>query len=320
MNLYHNALSFTASFVLLIGLLLTLRGKGIISKTDAPAIARLTIDFVLPCLLLGKLPFIHLTAEIFWTSSYLILSEIMIGVASYYFGKSILNLKRPSLAVFILCSTFGSTAILGSAFMTAIFSGDAQSVAAGLLISQLSVGIPAYVAMPAISIYFSEDKNIGLNLRTIIDQIVLSPSIIAIVIGLLWSISASPTSGLLITPFFNTLNYAGVTLVFMVALLNALALQPINIKNDSGTILSCAILILLVEPVCVYWLDQSFDVSIRYTQTSFILAAMPSANSVIAYAIRYRTDEKLAATLVTSTALLSAITIPSIMPFFSVFT
>jgi predicted permease len=244
----------------------------------------------------------------------------MIGVSSYYIGKRILNLKRPSLAVFILCSTFGSTAILGSAFLTAVFSGDAQSVAAGILISQLSVGIPAYVAMPAISIYFSEDKNIRLNLRTIIEQIVLSPSIIAIVIGLLWSISASPTSGLLITPFFNTLNYAGVTLVFMVALLNALALQPINLRNDSATILSCAILILLAEPVCVYWLDHSLGVSIRYTQTSFILAAMPSANSIIAYAIRYRTDEKLAATLVTSTALLSSITIPSIMPFFNVFT
>ena len=319
MSLYHNALSFTASFVFLLILLVALRFKGIVNKSDAPTIARLTIDFVLPCLLLGKLPFIYLSEEVAWSSAYLMLSEIIIGSISYLFGRYIIKLSRPSLAVFILCSTFGSTAILGSAFMTAVFYGDTQSVATGLLISQLSVGIPAYIAMPAISIYFSDDKTIVLNATTIVEQIVFSPSIVAIAIGLLWGLSGTPTSGLLITPFFNSLNYVGGTLVFMVALLNALALQKIDLKNDMVSILSCSILILLAEPVCVYWIDQSFGQSIKYTQISFILAAMPSANSVIAYAIRYRTNEKLAATLVTSTALLSAICIPSIMPFFSIF-
>ncbi len=319
MSLYHNALSFTASFVFLLALLVLLRIKGLVNKSEAPAIARLTIDFVLPCLLLGKLPFIHLSQEIIWASTYLIFSETIIGSISYLLGRYILKLNRPSLAVFILCSTFGSTAILGSAFLTAIFYGDSQSVATGLLISQLAVGIPAYVGMPAISIYFSEDENTKLNAMTIVEQIVFSPSIIAIVIGLLWGLSGSPTSGFLITPFFNSLNYAGITLVFMVALLNALALEWINFKRDALLILSCSILILLAEPVCVYWLDEAFGQSIRYTQTSFILAAMPSANSIIAYAIRYRTNEKLAATLVTSTTILSAISIPSIMPIFSIF-
>ena len=172
--------------------------------------------------------------------------------------------------------------------------------------------------MPAISIHFS-NNNIKLNFTTIMEQIVLSPSIIAIVTGLLWSLSGIPTSGTVITPFFNTLNYAAATLVFMVALLNALAIDWPNSNKDGVVILCCSILVLLAGPVCVYFLDSSFKQSVRYTQISFILAAMPSANSVIAYAVRYRTDEKLAATLVTSTALLSALSIPSLMPFFSIF-
>jgi predicted permease len=45
-------------------------------------------------------------------------------------------------------------------------------------------------------------------------------------------------------------------------------------------------------------------------EISFLLAAMPASNSIIAFAVRYKTDPKLASTLVVTTNILSVITIP----------
>ena len=55
------------------------------------------------------------------------------------------------------------------------------------------------------------------------------------------------------------------------------------------------------------------------SQISFIESAMPSANAVIAYAIRYKCDDKLAATLVTTTAIVGAFSLPILMLNCSIF-
>lgn len=318
MHLYQNAVSFTASFALLVCIMLLLRARDVVSKSDAPLIARLTLDFVLPALLMSKLSTARLNQEVLRVSFYIFLAESVIGLISFYIGKYILRLPRPSLAPFILCSTFGSTAILGTAFLTSILDGDAQSVAFGLLVSQLSVGVPAYFIIPTVSLYFS-DKHAEFDLLGLLRHILLSPPIIAIFVGIAWSLSKAPTLGPLLTPIFNALDFAGATLVFMVALLNALALEPISLKSHGFAILFCTFLVLLLEPLLVYWMESYSQISIRDMQISFILAAMPASNSVIAYSIRYHTDAKLAAALVTSTAVLDCLVLPSLMPFFVIF-
>jgi predicted permease len=318
MHLYQNAVSFTATFALLVCIILLLRARGVVSNSDAPLIARLTLDFVLPALLMSKLSSAHLDHEVLKVSFYIFLAESVVGVLSFFIGKYALRLPRSSLAPFILCSTFGSTAILGTAFLTSIFEADTQSVAFGLLVSQLSVGIPAYFVLPAVSLYFS-DKQAIFDPLSMIKHILLSPPIIAISVGIFWSLSKAPTSGTFLTPIFNALNFASSALVFMVALLNALALEPFSLKSHGLSILFCAFLALLLEPMLVYWMESYSQISLRDMQISFILAAMPAANAVIAYSIRYQTDAKLAAVLVTSTAVLDCLVIPSIMPFFSIF-
>jgi hypothetical protein len=57
---------------------------------------------------------------------YFLLAELITFFLSYAVGKFILKLLPPSLGVFTICSTFGSTAILGTAFITAVFQGYHQ--------------------------------------------------------------------------------------------------------------------------------------------------------------------------------------------------
>ena len=76
---------------------------------------------------------------------------------------------------------------------------------------------------------------------------------------------------------------------------------------------------LLIKPLIVFLLDLKFNISNLDSQISFIESAMPSANAVIAYAIRYKCDDKLAATLVTSTAIIGAFSLPALMLNVSIF-
>lgn len=320
MSLFTNAASFTASFIILVLISLFLRYRGVISKSDAPLIARLTVNFILPALLVSKLIFIQISPHVLYVSSLIIVAECLVGLAAYLAGRFLLKLPRPSLGVFILCCTFGSTAILGSAFITAVFDQDKTAVAYALVISQISTGVPAYILFPLISSQFGESSG---NLETAwarARNIILSPTILAIIFGLAWSVLGLPTSGTLVTPLVNAANFVGMGLVLMVALLNGLSLDRIPLRQNFLTVLCCVGLLLLTEPMLVYAFGKIFDIPLRDRQISFILSGMPSANSTIAFAIRYKCDAKLAAILVTSTAIVGAMSLPTLMANLSIFT
>jgi len=319
MNLYENAISFTASFMVLVLLTLFLKYRGIISKSDAPLIAKLTVDFVLPALLISKLIFVKFSLQILATCSYIVFAEFIIGIISYLIGHYLLRLPRPSLGVFILCCTFGSTAILGTAFITAIFSGDDATIAYALMIGEISNGVPGYIFLYIISKRFGDNNITGESISSRILNIITSPPVAAIIFGLTWSALNLPTEGFILTPLVNAANYVGMSLVLMIALLNGLAIAPIPIRKNFWAIIFCLLFALLVKPLVVYLLDLKFNISNLDSQISFIESAMPSANAVIAYAIRYKCDDKLAATLVTSTAIIGAFSLPALMLNVSIF-
>ncbi|MEN9834180.1 MAG: hypothetical protein RL011_373 [Pseudomonadota bacterium] len=319
MNLYANAASFTASFIFLVLVTLILRHRGVISKTDAPLIARLTVNFILPALLVSKLIYIQLSPHVLFVSSLIIVAECLVGMTAYLVGRYLLKLPRPSLGVFILCCTFGSTAILGTAFITAIFDQDKSAVAYSLVISQISTGVPAYILFPLISSHFGESSGKDETAWERARNILFSPTVLAIIFGLGWSALGLPTSGTIVTPFVNAANFVGMGLVLMVALLNGLSLDRIPLRRNILTVGCCVLCLLLTEPMLVYALGKIFDIPMRDRQISFILSGMPSANSTIAFAIRYKCDAKLAAVLVTSTAIVGAISLPTLMANLSIF-
>ncbi|MBM4252434.1 MAG: hypothetical protein FJ146_10725 [Deltaproteobacteria bacterium] len=319
MNLYANAASFTGSFILLVFATLFLRYRGVISKSDAPLIARLTVNFILPALLVSKLIFIKLSPHVLFVSSLIVVAECLVGLSAYLIGLHVLKLPRPSLGVFILCCTFGSTAILGSAFITAVFDQDKTAVAYALVISQISTGVPAYILFPLISSHFGESSGQQESSWVRARDILFSPTVLAIIFGLGWSALELPTNGLIVTPLVNAANFIGMGLVLMVALLNGLSLDRIPLRQNLAVVGTCVLCLLLTEPLLVYGLGKVFDIPLRDRQISFILSGMPSANSTIAFAIRYKCDSRLAAILVTSTAIVGAFSLPTLMANLSIF-
>ena len=310
MVLYQNAISFTLSFTLLVVATLALRQLKVIHSEHAPYIGKLIVAFVLPAVLIEHLAKIQINHEVLQLVLCFLLAELITFFLSYAVGKFILKLLPPSLGVFTICSTFGSTAILGTAFITAVFQGDQHILAKGLLVGQLAVGIPAYILLPLISMKSGESSIPGQGWRDRAIEFLLTPTIIAIAIGLAWSGLSLPTEGIVLNSLFEAMGFIGGSLVFLVALLVGLTLEPFPVKKYAAPILLCSIFVLIIEPLVLYAIDSFMNIESKDMEISFVLAAMPASNSIIAFAVRYKTDPKLASTLVVTTNILSAITIP----------
>lgn len=319
MNLYENAVTFTASFILMVISVLLLRYLQIIKTSDAPLISRLTINFVLPALLFSKLIFVELNAQALMTCVGMVFAEFLVGCVSLLIGKHLLHLPKRSLGVFILCSTFGSTAILGTAFITAIFKGDDPTIAYALMVAELSNGIPGYIFLYVISKRYGDGPVVSESIMERAFSLLKSPPISAIILSLAWSALKLPTEGLFITPIIDSTTYIGSGLVLMIALMNGLALAPIAFRENIVTVVLCASLVLVIKPLIAHGFNLVTDVPLADMRICLIESAMPSANAVIAYAIRYKCDEGLAAILVTSTAILGALSLPALMHHLSIF-
>lgn len=319
MNLYFNTIEFAATFIILLLVSLILRQQGIIQKSDASLFAKLIVNVVLPALLISTLSKISVNTDILKVAASFLFVEAILFGGSFAVGKYLLSLPRASLGVFVLCSTVGSTAILGIAYISFIFEGEVEAVGKGLLISQLAVGIPAYIFCPIVCMWSGNtdfDKSQWLaHCKTILT----TPTIVAILIGLVWSYIGLPTSGGLIGTAFTAMDIIGRSLVFLVAILLGLTIQRIPFKENILAILVCALFILVVEPILLFNLQTWLGFEIKDIQICYFLSSMPAAYAIIAYAVRYGADVPLASTLVVSTKLLSVVTIPAMMPLLGIF-
>lgn len=319
MDLYLNAIEFAATFIILLLVSLILRQQGVVQKDDASLFAKLIVNVVLPSLLINTLAKISVNTEILKVAASFIAVEAFIFGVSFAVGKFLLNLPRASLGVFVLCSTVGSTAILGIAYISFIFEGESEAVGKGLLISQLAVGIPAYIFCPVVCMW---SGNLDFNKTqwlTHCKMILTTPTIVAIVIGLIWSYIGLPTTGGLIGTAFTAMDIIGKSLVFLVAILLGLTIQSIPFRKNILVILACAFFILILEPVLLFKIQIWLGFEIKDIQICYFLSSMPAAYTIIAYAVRYGADVPLASTLVVSTKLISVVTIPSMMPFLGIF-
>ena len=319
MSLYLNAIDFAATFLILVLVSLVLRKIGMIQKSDSTLIAQLIVNVVLPALLVDNLSKVSVSRSVLQDASTFFAVEVFLLILSYAVGSFLLRLPKASLGVFILCSTIGSTAILGVSYISFIFNADNEAVAKGLLISQLAVGLPAYIFCPIIAMWAGKNRSNRIDWLKQCKQILTTPTIIAIVLGLSWTWLNLPTHGGLIGSLFAAMDLIGKCLDFLVALLLGLTVQRIPLNKNLPVILCCSAFILILEPVLLYNLQTALSFSAKDIQITYFLASMPAAYTIIAYAVRYQADVTLAATLVVSTQIISVITIPSMMPFLSVF-
>jgi predicted permease len=177
-------------------------------------------------------------------------------------------------------------------------------------VGQVGVGMPNYAICALIALWFGTQSS-NINLVQVFKTFFLNPPVVSFIAGLLWALLSLPHTGFLLTIVFGALQFSGISLTFLAALLTGLTMKKIGRKDLGLPFFTCAALLLLVQPVIAYELDAvTGSTNSMASVLVLLLGAMPASPLVIAYSVRYGCDVDLAAKLVISTCALSMFTLP----------
>ena len=145
------------------------------------------------------------------------------------------------------------------------------------------------------------------NIKSMLKKL-LSPSIIAIIIGLTCFLLQIMVPKVV----YNALSYITNMNTPFAMLIAGVTIGRTNIIQllRKGRVYYVALIKLILIPLCLLLLYSCFPIDEIVFITSIIMAATPSATIGILFAIRYKKDSVLAAEIFTVTTLLSAYTIP----------
>lgn len=309
-SLFIPVIQFVLIFMLIASSAFWLRYRGVLTESHAPVISRMITDVVLPALIFYKMSDVSPTRHQIDAAIAMIGSELIVGVTAWAIGRYLIGFNRFALGAFILASTFGSTSMMGTALIQIVFPNNSEALSAGITVAQIGVGVPNNTIGVLIALWFG-NHNTKINLAQIFKTFILNPSVIAFIGGLLWSLFALPRTGFLLTIVFGALQFSGISLTFLVALLTGLTMKKMK-RNDFGfPLFACATLLLVVQPIIAYELDaMTGNMESMTSILLLLLGAMPASPLVIAFSVRYGCDVDLAAKLVVSTCILSIVTLP----------
>lgn len=308
--LFIPVIQFVLIFMLIASSAFWLRYRGVLTESHAPVISRMITDVVLPALIFYKMSDVSPTRHQVDAAIAMMGSELIVGVTAWAIGRYLIGFNRFALGAFILASTFGSTSMMGTALIQIVFPNNSEALAAGITVAQIGVGVPNNTIGVLIALWFG-NHNTKINLTQIFKTFILNPSVIAFSGGLLWSLFSLPRTGFLLTIVFGALQFSGISLTFLVALLTGLTMKKMKREDFGFPLFACATLLLVVQPIIAYELDAiTGNIESMTSILLLLLGAMPASPLVIAFSVRYGCDVDLAAKLVVSTCIMSIVTLP----------
>jgi len=299
--------------IVMVGLVvicLWLKRIGIITDQHRPLFGRLVTDFALPALIFSALAAQEPRMEILLAVTVMMLAVFCHLVLSYIIGR-ILHLERRQLGAFMLVAAFGSSATLGYALVTQIFSGNSAAVMDAVMISELGVGIPLFFVGVTVAMYFGDRE--GGSVCSSIRSYLKSPIFIALIAGIAASFFLGGVKNPVWDVIISILSMISLSLVIFVALGIALMLRWIPIRTIG--ILACAtvILTLILQPLIALYLSDLIHLAPTEIDILVLETAMPSGMVAAVLSDRYGCDGELASVLVIATYLFSLVTLPVIM-------
>lgn len=297
-------------FMLIASSAFWLRYRGVLGESHAPVISRMITDVALPALIFYKMSDVSLTRHQIEAAIALIASEVIVGVIAWAIGRYLFGFNRFALGAFILATTFGSATMMGTALTQIVFPNNSEALAAGITLAQIGVGVPINTIGVLIALWFG-NHDTKIDLVQIFKTFILNPTVIAFIGGALWSLFLLPRTGFLLTIVFGALQFTGVSLTFLVALLTGLTLKKMKREDFGFPLFVCATLLLVVQPIIAYELNViTGNIESMTSILLLLLGAMPASPLVIAFSVRYGCDVDLASKLVVSTCIISIFTLP----------
>jgi|LGVE01.1.fsa_nt_gb predicted permease len=307
MSIYLHTLASIFVLALVILLVVFLRHKGLLKQENGILFSQIVTQITLPALIFSALS----RSVIEW--QYLLLFLIMLGseiillFIAWGTGR-LLGLTHSQMGSFLLVSAFGSSALLGYAIIVQLFPDNSNVIAEAAFVSELGVGLPLFTIGVMTMIYYGSSAKKEINVFSEALLFFKSPIFLSIAAGMIWSLLALPTTGLIVTPLFDALHIVAKANTFLVALTVGVLLQFGSFRDILWMAVAVVVIKLILAPVLVYIPASFLTLETWQMQVLILEASMPSAMLSVVLAKRYGCDAGLAAKLVFVTLIVSLLT------------
>lgn len=307
MDLAGEVLVFIFIYVLMVAATVLLRARKAVGVEHAPLISRIVMDLSLPALIFSHLAGTRFNVEYLAAGLVVWAAELAACLLALVAGRA-LRLDRPALGSFLLCSTFGSTSLVGNVLLDVVYRGHQGLIAIGLFIGQFGVGLPNNTVGLLIGMRYTAAGSSEAMGRLMV-RFLLSMPVLAILAGLAWSALHLPIQGGALTVLFGAATLMGSSLPLLSAMVTGLTLQPVSLRGMLPAILLSQSLQLIVKPLIAFGIMVLLAMPVDHRMV-MMLSAMPASPLAVIYAARYGGDTALSTTLVSVSLLMSFITLP----------
>lgn len=307
MNLALHVASFVVIFLLMIGLVLWLRYRGVLLPSHGPVVSRAITEGILPAMIFCYVARAREEPSYLAAAAIIALAEVLACGLSWLIGRFALRLERRSLGSFVLTSSFGSTSLIGNALLQVVFHGSAAVLGMGMVIGQFGVGVPNNTVGMWIGMLSGDRTGPAPPSAW---GVVRSPVVIALAAGVAWSLTGIPSHLPGVSAVFGALTLTAASLPFLAAVVTGLSLTRMDWRRLAPEIIASQTLMLLLKPLFVAWLLSMSPIHSFDREVTLLLAALPASPLAVAFASRFGGDANLATNLVIASTILSVVTLP----------
>lgn len=308
MRLFESVLMFVGIFLTMVCLGVYLKHRKILNEDSTATLSKLIMELIYPALIFATVATAKLDNEEVFAAIAFDIALLSVGLISYLAGKFVLKLDRGSMAAVVLAAMFSGTSLIGSAMLKIVFEGHPEDISIGIVVAQLSNALLLNSLGIFIGAHFGSDANAGLSKQ--VKDFIFSKPLIALILGLAWSLFNLPTTGILAGTFIGSLALIGAAMPLMAALVTGLSFSIPKVKGLWIAIILVSAGQLILEPLFFYYWANQFGDSMIYVEIGVLMTSLGSSPVVVVICNRYRCNTDLASTLVLSTTLLSALTLP----------
>jgi predicted permease len=297
------------AFALVVLLVVFLKKKNIVSVGDLKSYSKLMTTAILPAVIFLQLSQNPINGKQFTLVLIMFLAGVISMIITWGVGK-LMRLPKATLGMFMISSTFGSSALIGYPLIQFAFPGNSAAMTDAILISELGVGIPIFTLCPIIAAYYGSGSSGFSSIIKVFVNYLKSPIFISVVAGIIFSKFPIVVKSPFLDPFWESLRMIQGTLTVIACLILGLQLKFKSPRKIIPLFIISAIIQIGIQPLIASFGADLMNVSLMDKQVLILIAAMPSAVLSTVFATQYDCDAESSSALVFLNILVSLIGIP----------
>jgi predicted permease len=305
MDTLHHLVNAILVIVILYGLALLLRWRGVLNEEHSLVLARIVTDLFLPAIVFINLAGKNIRLNQLEPAGVMMVFELGAITLAWIVSRS-LGFSRAQQGAIVFCAAFGSSTFLGYSIISEMYPNKPQAMTEAVLISEIGVGYPIFILGPILAAYFGTKGVDSKSLLSSVLHFFKTPVFYALIFGLLWGIIGLPgEDNVYLAPIFKVSHVLAAALTPVAILSVGLMFRIPKISQILLPLVIVVCIKLLLKPLAVGFAATMLDFPELWKDVLVLLAAMPPAILGVVFLRRYGGDAALASALLLAATIVS---------------